>query len=433
MTREERKRKIAEIKQGEPIATGTKLKYMGTTRYFDVFRIPIEYVVYNIENGRISSLVKSYNKEYGPLADTNEEDLHKIEKFLFESSEERNKRTKADLITNGQLEPGIITADGVIVDGNRRACLLRQIRDDERQDQAVRDQCAYFNARILPEDADSKEILRLETTYQMSTDSKVDYNPIEKYLHAKDMIEKGFTSKQVQEYMGLKSEKEVMTMLEVMDLIDDYLVNFDYEGIYTRMPRGFEDDLLKLNQTLKAIQSGSNKFGWIPQDKKDQIIIDVKSVAFDFIRLDEKGDFDYRALFYTSNGNILQYEETWEKFIEEYNKAQESIPGEKTTDEVLSTANTDTEAHELLNNRDREWKQKTKEPLMDAYRAAKNDVDNRKESNKPASLLRKAKSSLASVNIDALAASPQKEEITLLLSEIKELTDTLSTHLPVEN
>lgn len=148
----------------------------------------------------------------------------------------------------------------MIVDGNRRASLLRSIWLSH-PDQNVRDKCAYFNTRILPEDADPKEILRLETMYQMAADSKVDYNPIEKYLHAKDMKEHGFSTQQIMEYMGFKSQTEVNTALEIMALIDEYLENFGYDGIYTRMPKGFEDDLLKLNQTIKQIQRGGNKFG----------------------------------------------------------------------------------------------------------------------------------------------------------------------------
>lgn len=124
MTTEERKLKIKEISKGTPVATGTKLKYQGEIREFDVYKIPLEFLVYNVENGRISSLVKSYKREYGDLDMTRETDMNKIAQFLFESSKDRNEKTMRDLAQNGQLEPGIITMDGVIVDGNRRASLL---------------------------------------------------------------------------------------------------------------------------------------------------------------------------------------------------------------------------------------------------------------------------------------------------------------------
>lgn len=81
MTSEERKKKICDIKQGTPIATGTILKYQGTTQQFDVYRIPLECLVYNVENGRISSLVKSYTKEHCQLDPSNEDDAKKLRTF----------------------------------------------------------------------------------------------------------------------------------------------------------------------------------------------------------------------------------------------------------------------------------------------------------------------------------------------------------------
>jgi hypothetical protein len=81
-----------------------------------------------------------------------------IEKLLFESNEARNKRTKADLEKYGQKKVGIITRDGVIIDGNRRATLLNQI-----------DKFGYFRAIILDVTStqDPLEIEKLETSYQM--------------------------------------------------------------------------------------------------------------------------------------------------------------------------------------------------------------------------------------------------------------------------
>ena len=156
MTAEERKIKIREISEGAPVATGTKLKYQGEIREFNVYKIPLEFLAYNVENGRISSLVKSYKREHGDLDMTRGADAQKIAQFLFESSEDRNKKTMRDLAQNGQLEPGIITMDGVIVDGNRRASLLRRITESKEFNQTTKDKCSYFLARILPEDADEK-------------------------------------------------------------------------------------------------------------------------------------------------------------------------------------------------------------------------------------------------------------------------------------
>lgn len=425
MTSEERKKEISKIKSLQPIATGTQLRYKGETKSFDVYSIPLELLAYNVDNGRISSLVKSYIKERGGIDPTKSVGAKIIERFLFQSNEERNKKTRQDLIDNGQLEFGIITADGVIVDGNRRASLLKSISEDKTLPQSVRDRCKYFKTRILPEDADYKEILRLETTYQMSTDSKVDYNPIEKYLHAYDMKERGFTLDEIKNYMGFKNSGEVTTTLDILSLIDEYLETYGYDGIYTRMPKGFEDDMLKLNQTIKSIRNGGNKFGWIQQDEIDEVITDLKAICFDFIRLNAKGDFDFRMISYTSSGNILQNRETWEKFVEKYNDMQEKLKDEEDVDSVLSKATNDKETRGLLDKRDNKWRKQVEEPLMDAFKECKDIVESKKEANKPAVLISKARNSLETIDKSSIFSSPQKETLLKDLQDIVKLINGL--------
>lgn len=425
MNAEERRLKIKEISEGTPVATGTKLKYQGEIRNFDVFKIPLEFLAYNVENGRISSLVKSYKREHGDLDMTKDADAQKIAQFLFESSEDRNKKTMRDLAQNGQLEPGIITMDGVIVDGNRRASLLRKITESKDYDQMTKDKCSYFLARILPEDADEKEILRLETSYQMGADSKVDYNPIEKYLHTRDMYDMNFSIDQIAEYMGLSSNKEVLLNLEIMKLIDEYLDTYEYQGIYTRLPRGCEDDFLKLNIALKKIRGG--KISWIQSDELDEVENDLRLICFDFIRLEEKGDFDFRMLASTTSSNFLADENTWHSFVDSYYNAQNT--NEEKTEDVLSRAANDEEAKRLLNQRDNQWKNNVREHLMETFRDCKNQLENKKEKDKPGTLLKKALNALREIDQVSLTEASNKEELIGRATELRALLQGIELSL----
>lgn len=205
MNSKERKIKLADIqKHSAEAANALKLPYQGETKSFNVYKIPIEFLVFNKENGRIASLVKSYTREHQAIDVETEEGSKLISKFLYNAHIERNKITRENIINNGQLQFGIVTADGVIVDGNRRVTLLMSIANDETLPQQVRDRSKYFLAAILPEDANDTDILRLETQFQMGSDDKVDYNPIEKYLHAYDMS-KHFTVDEIKTYMGFKN------------------------------------------------------------------------------------------------------------------------------------------------------------------------------------------------------------------------------------
>ena len=174
---------IKKITENESNAyiTGVRLRYEGEIQTFNAYKIPLKYLVYNKYNGRIGSAVKSFEVQNHSLNPEKNEDCKIIEKFLWESKEDRNKKTENSLIINGQQQWGIVTADGVIIDGNRRASLLNKIYDKRESIKHNVDHCEYFIAIVLPNNATKKEIMKLETTYQMGQDEKLDYNPIEKY------------------------------------------------------------------------------------------------------------------------------------------------------------------------------------------------------------------------------------------------------------
>ena len=431
MQAEERKRRIAEITGNHFFSSdnkGKRLDYCGEVKLFVEYEIPIEYLVFNVENGRIASLVKSFEREHSSLNPEISGHAEQIGEFLFESNVAANEKTKKDLAKRGQMETGIITSDGVIVDGNRRASLMLSILKDEVNfTPAQRARCQNFRAVVLPEDANEKEILRLETTYQMGADEKVGYNPIEKYLHARDMQKKGFTLTDIAEYMDLGTTSEVQKLLDVMVLIDEYLECYDYKGIYTRLPRGFEDDMLKLHEALKKINSG--RIGWIPTDKLIEVQNDLKLISFDFIRLNAKTQegFDFRAIASTKNNNFLQFEEVWNKFVSDWEEAVHDGK-EKSIDEVLASSRSTKDTDRLLENRDQEWRDQVGEKLLEGYSEAKTTIENQKEKEKPSVLIKRAISALSQIDQNKL---PQSQDKVLLLQQLEQLGEMYNQILNV--
>lgn len=426
MNSKERKIKLADIqKHSAEAANALKLPYQGETKSFNVYKIPIEFLVFNKENGRIASLVKSYTREHQAIDVETEEGSKLISKFLYNAHIERNKITRENIINNGQLQFGIVTADGVIVDGNRRVTLLMSIANDETLPQQVRDRSKYFLAAILPEDANDTDILRLETQFQMGSDDKVDYNPIEKYLHAYDMS-KHFTVDEIKTYMGFKNKKEVTQAIEMVGLIDEYLEAFDYAGIYTRIPSGSEDRLLKLNDAIRKIKEGG--IPWITTTGKDEVINNLKMICFDFIRLGEHNAEEYRAIM-QGNYCFLYNEGIWKTFVENYFQKTEELPEETPTEEVLESANSDEDSDRLLRARDNEWEKNAKAAISEAYTESKTALDNSKDKDEPLKLLKKAISALSSINHETIMSADNKDELNSKISEITKLVNKLREDL----
>ena len=227
--------------------------------------------------------------------------------------------------------------------------------------------------------------------------------------------------------MGLSSSKDVELNLSIMELIDSYLENYGYTGIYTRLPRGCEDDFLKLNLALKKIRSG--KISWIQSDKLDEVENDLRLISFDYIRLEEKGDFEFRMLASTANSNFLADEKTWNTFVNSYYDS--NFEEEENTEDVLKKASNDEEAKRLLNQRDNLWKQNVREHLMDTFRDCKNQLENKKEKNKPAALLKKALNALSEIEIKSLPSASNKQELLQGATELQELLKRIETSLNI--
>ncbi len=137
--------KLTEIsKSGSPQGK-QKLFYMGETTSFEVHRIDLDHLIYNRHNGRIEAEMLTWEQENAAPYGTYDDELHrKIEKLLWDSNKGRNNATLEDLKGKGQQRPGIVSLDGVVIDGNRRAMLLRKVEEKTKTKQ-------YFDAIILPQ------------------------------------------------------------------------------------------------------------------------------------------------------------------------------------------------------------------------------------------------------------------------------------------
>lgn len=215
-----RRQKLQQLRQNsEQAAEHQKLYYRAQTQSFPVFRIDLDALIYNRHNGRLEAEMLTWEREHTASPGVYDDQLHElIEGFLWKSSVRANEQTMKDLQLKQQQRAGIVSADGVIIDGNRRAMLLRRIERDTKQKQ-------YFEAIILPDAyaENEKEIVRLETQYQLGEDAKVEYGPLQKYLHVKRLKRGlGIEESEIAKLMN-ETEGRIATLLGTMDLMSAVL------------------------------------------------------------------------------------------------------------------------------------------------------------------------------------------------------------------
>jgi adenylate kinase family enzyme len=382
--------------------------YKGEKKLLPVFEIPLEFLVYNKYNGRILSMVKSYEQQFHSLIVENKADKKTIEKFLWESKIARNKITMEDLKEYGQKKIGIVTRDGIIIDGNRRASILNRIAQEKSESK-------YFKAIILDDTLDDnpKEIMQLETKYQMGEDDKLDYNPIEKYLKCKDLTDIGFGTVEIANMMGEK-EPRINEWLDIMHLMDNYLDDLGYSGIYTRLEK-LEGQFVDLSRYLKRYDNGSSYADW---SYKKSDISDLKAICFDYMRARYEGK-EFRAIAALSKkDSFFCKQKVWEKFRDNHFKTIDPINQKEYSIDELREKEPQENLSKILKVRDEEWKSNASATLTGNLEKARRRLQDFNEENAPLILLRRAKDTLNSINTDV---EPFYNDSTVL-SLIKEIS-----------
>ena len=163
-----------------PTGAVRKMTVGGREQNYNVYRIRLSRLRYNVQNDRIATWVSEYRAEHGVDAFDAlgpEEFNDVIDDFIYQSNPGALKKTMGNIKLNGQREPGVVLADGLVVDGNRRfTCLRHLAKEDER--------FGWFEAVILEPSVgnDPTIVKKLELTIQHGEESKVSYDPIDRLV-----------------------------------------------------------------------------------------------------------------------------------------------------------------------------------------------------------------------------------------------------------
>jgi hypothetical protein len=154
------------------------------------YRIPINpYLKYNVNNGRLAMDVQQWEKDYHRKLDAcDEEDAKIIRSLLLELDPEKTRILKGDLKLKGQIEPGVITHDGFVINGNRRMAIFEELHDDEPTGKW---ECLEV-VRLDP-NISERDLWKIEAGLQLSKDKIAEYHPVNELLKIKQGISAGLT------------------------------------------------------------------------------------------------------------------------------------------------------------------------------------------------------------------------------------------------
>lgn len=199
-----------------------KLTVDGLTKAYPVYKVKLDWLFYNDQNDRIATWISQYKAQHeGKTPDTADREAYNniIEEFIVASNPDAIRKTQMNIELVEQREPGVVLADGRIIDGNRRfTCLRRLAQKNERY--------GYFETVILDRSIENnaKQIKMLELSIQHGEESKVDYNAIDRLVGIyDDVVETGLLTEE--EYSRSTNEplSDVKRRIEVAKLMVEFL------------------------------------------------------------------------------------------------------------------------------------------------------------------------------------------------------------------
>lgn len=269
---------LEDINLGAPVST-KKLSIQGQTKTFDVYRVPIEYLIYNKKNGRIATYVSQFIDEGKEFP---EDDINAfnniIEKYIEQSNPDALKKTKANIKIMSQTEPAVIMANGIVLDGNRRFTSLRQLSRE-----GAGAEFSFLEAVILESGTYSdKDIKRLELNLQHAIESKVDYNPIDRLVDIyRDLIEdEVFTPQEYSRETQLSLTK-VNEEIEIANLMIEYLEYIKQpKKFYIARQQKIDGPIREIYKIIKSKKVDDSKI----EEIKEVLFLNVLSLDGDVSR-----------------------------------------------------------------------------------------------------------------------------------------------------
>jgi hypothetical protein len=256
-----------------------KLSIKGQTVLAPIYRFNLDDLAFNKSNGRIKAEVIEKEAELGRELDQfNLEDSKIIRDILLSIRRDENDKIREDLRKNTQITTGIVTCDGIVINGNRRKALLGELYE-ETYDEKFK----YLDAHTLPSDISKAELWLIEAGIQLSAPQQLDYSPINNLLKLREGVNAGLKIEDMASRIYGVSEDKIQDDLARLYLIDEYLSDFlNKPGKYYLVSL-LDNHFINLFNILNYFKNprGIRK-DWTPTEDD---INELKLVAFYYIRM----------------------------------------------------------------------------------------------------------------------------------------------------
>jgi len=381
----------------------------------EIYYIPIELLRFRKHNGRITSDLLSYEKNYGLLNETTNETQAILRGFLANKDPEKTDELRRSILQAGQTQPAIITCDGFLINGNRRKMVFEKLLEEYPGSADFK----RMKVVILPGKDDKNEggpptlieIEELENRYQLQKEGKAEYYGFDRALSIRRKEQMGMTLEQQLRddptFAGLdkrRFKKEVQKvrdeLLNPLECVDKYLCHLGREGLYNTVATGLSDPQGRWQAFIDYHKSVYQKL----VDHKKRISLgveedevgNIEDIAFKIIRMREFPQLPKAHQIMRELPKWLKNKESKGELFKLVN-----INLGLAKEEAFDSNGKEKEPRE----QDKIWQVKNKEKFITSIKKAKNYYDFKEEKETPLKLLETALKKLNHENMQPTGVS----------------------------
>lgn len=266
-----------------------EFKFRGGRELLAVIEMPIDHLLYRLENFRTISdqlsHVASGKVDEDFFDPSHREDLstqsvqHDI---LFSLAQKGSGESIIPIYdelerVKEQTDELIISSDGVVVNGNRRLAAMRELLASGNSDFG---RFAIVTCAVLPESASDDEVLTLEIGLQMQPDTKLPYDWTSVALAARELQKRNHSDDWIARLMN-RDVQEIKRLIKMIDGADLYLSD------HLCTPRAYN--------TLDETEQAFTQIATRNLAKIDNPALREITRKFDFLLIENRQQIELRA------------------------------------------------------------------------------------------------------------------------------------------
>ncbi|POM26681.1 hypothetical protein BTM25_10850 [Actinomadura rubteroloni] len=241
-TRRVVKQLLDEVRDAGGVQETLTIEWRGQPTYVQVVKLPVTTVSYNPGTRRIRAQ-RSYDPErdralredpWGPIGQDYLDFLLKASPENLAEKDPRFEELKESLRDFKQNSPGLITRDGVVVDGNTRLAALRELG------------VSHLRVGVLPESCTWDDVHAIELSLQLRKQHRREYSYINRLLAIDEQRKLGRPAEVIAREFRIRKEtyqQDVWTLATLNELIE----RSENAGFRLRL-MDFEDQQEKLRE-----------------------------------------------------------------------------------------------------------------------------------------------------------------------------------------